>query len=84
LAPEPDPLLLARVCPGIGSGQIYAFYADGPFAPERGLRFDSEKVLLDPYGRALARPAGYDRLAASRPGSNCATAMKSVVADVSR
>ena len=24
--------------PGIGPGQIYAYRADGPFAPERGLR----------------------------------------------
>lgn len=70
--------------PGVGPGQIYAFTAGGPFAPERGMRFDPDKALVDPYGRALARPAGYDRIAASRKGNNFATAMKSVVADVSR
>jgi len=69
--------------PEIAAGQIYGFAVGGPFAPERGLRFDPDKILLDPYGRALARPEGYDRLAASRPGNNCATAMKSVVTDVS-
>jgi isoamylase len=37
-------------------GQIYAYRAHGPFAPERGFRFDSEKVLLDPYGLAVAVP----------------------------
>jgi glycogen operon protein len=67
--------------PGIGPGQIYAFTAGGPFAPECGLRFDPDKLLMDPYGRAVARPAGYDRLAASRSGNNCAMALKSVVTD---
>ena len=70
--------------PGIEVGQIYGYRVDGSFAPERGLRFDPQKVLLDPYGRAIARPANYSRVAASRPGDNCATAIKSVVADVSR
>lgn len=70
--------------PGIGAGQIYAFRACGPHVVERGLRFDSEKVLLDPYGRALVAPQGYVRQAGAEPGDNCATAMKSVVADVSR
>src|SRR5690349_1178561 len=67
--------------PDLKPGQIYAYRADGPFAPERGLRFDREKILLDPYGLALSVPDGYDRGAASRHGDNAATAMKSVVAD---
>jgi glycogen operon protein len=45
------------------------------------LRFDGEKVLLDPYGVAIAIPDAYDRQAASRTGDNAAVAMKSVVAD---
>ncbi|HXI27112.1 MAG TPA: glycogen debranching protein GlgX [Vicinamibacterales bacterium] len=67
--------------PGLERGQVYAFRADGPFAPARGLRFDADKVLLDPYGRAVAVPAAYDRAAAARPGDNAAVAMKSVVVD---
>ncbi len=67
--------------PGLAAGAIYAYRAFGPFAPEQGLRFDREKVLLDPYGRAVAVPAAYDREAAGRPGDNAATAMKSVVTD---
>jgi glycogen operon protein len=66
---------------GLGPGQVYAYRAHGPFAPEHGLRFDSDKVLFDPYGLAIAVPASYDRHAATRPGDNAATAMKSVVAD---
>ncbi|HYQ46626.1 MAG TPA: glycogen debranching protein GlgX [Polyangiaceae bacterium] len=66
--------------PGVGPGQIYAYRAHGPFAPQHGLRFDREKVLLDPYGRAVAVPNRYDRSAAQRAGDNAAFAMKSVVA----
>ena len=65
--------------PGIGPGQVYAYRADGPVDHARGLRFDATKALLDPYGRAVAVPSGYDRGAAARPGPNLATAMKSVV-----
>ncbi len=67
--------------PGVAPGQLYAWRAQGPHDPDRGLRFDASKVLLDPYGRAVALPAGYCRAAASEPGSNDALAVKSVVAD---
>ena len=70
--------------PGLQAGQVYAYRAHGPFAPGRGLRFDGEKILLDPYGRAVAVPGKYGRDAAMRPGSNVANAMKSVVADPGR
>jgi len=68
--------------PGISAGQYYAYRAAGPFQPERGLRFDPDKVLLDPYGKCVARPAGYRRDAARKPGDNAACAMKSVVTDL--
>jgi glycogen operon protein len=70
--------------PGVGPGQIYGYRAHGPFEPGNGLRFDDEKLLLDPYARAIAVPDGYDRSAGARPGDNTAVAMKSVVADPSR
>ncbi len=69
--------------PGITAGQIYAYRAAGPFDPARGLRFDPDKVLLDPYGKWVARPAGRSREAAWHPGDNGATALKSVVVDTS-
>jgi isoamylase len=69
--------------PGITAGQIYAFRVAGPFDPARGLRFDPDKVLLDPYGKCIARPAGRRRDAARRPGDNAATALRSVVVDPS-
>jgi glycogen operon protein len=69
--------------PAVAPGQLYGYRVNGPFQPERGLRFDPQKVLLDPYGRAVASPAGRSRDAASRPGDNAASALKSVVADTS-
>ena len=67
--------------PAVLPGQIYGFRVEGPFDPTRGLRFDTDKVLLDPYGRAVVVPQNYDREAAGREGDNAATAMKSVVVD---
>jgi glycogen operon protein len=69
--------------PGVKPGQIYGYRAEGPWDPVRGMRFDAAKVLLDPYGRAIAFPERYSRTAASEPGDDAATAMKSVVADLS-
>lgn len=70
--------------PGLQAGQIYGYRVSGPFDPEKGMRFDPRKVLLDPYGKALAVPEAYSRSAAGLPGGNTATAMKSVVADLRR
>jgi glycogen operon protein len=67
--------------PGGRAGQIYGYRVDGPSAPERGLRFDSTKVLLDPYGRGVVVPKSYDREAAKQTGDTTANAIKSVVVD---
>jgi glycogen operon protein len=67
--------------PGVRPGQHYGYRVHGASEPARGLRFDPDKVLLDPYGRGLAIPPGYDHEAAGRPGDTAATAMKSVVVD---
>ena len=39
--------------PGAGPGLIYGYRVDGPYEPENGHRFNSEKVLLDPYARRV-------------------------------
>jgi len=67
--------------PGLKVGQIYAYRVHGPFDPENGHRFDPQKVLLDPYARAVVGEDIYDRKAAILPGDNCATALKGVVVD---
>ena len=67
--------------PGVTAGQLYGYRVHGPSDPAQGMRFDAGKVLLDPYGRGVVVPPTYNREAATRPGDNAATAMKSVVAD---
>jgi isoamylase len=59
-----------------------AFYGLRVFGPEgvAGLRFDPDKVLLDPYARGVDRTL-WDRGAACRPGDNTARSLRSVVVD---
>ena len=40
--------------PSVDAGQLYHFQASGPNDPNRGLRFDSNARLIDPYAKALA------------------------------
>ncbi|MBD3347450.1 MAG: glycogen debranching protein GlgX [Chitinivibrionales bacterium] len=40
--------------PGVKSPQLYAYRVYGPFEPENGHRFNPNKVLLDPYAKALS------------------------------
>jgi glycogen operon protein len=69
--------------PGIKAGQLYGYRVAGPCDASGGHRFDSQKVLIDPYGKSVFVGQHYDRSAASHPGDNAATSMKSVVADLS-
>ena len=39
--------------PSVRPGQRYGYRVHGPYAPERGLRCNPHKLLLDPYARAL-------------------------------
>jgi isoamylase len=63
---------------GAGAGTVYGFRASGPPAP--GLRFDRDKVLLDPYARSVALGL-WNRQAASEPGDNVRTSLRGVVVD---
>ena len=41
--------------PDIGPGQLYGYRVYGPYLPESGLRFNPNKLLLDPYAKAIGR-----------------------------
>ena len=69
--------------PGLGEGQVYAFRVEGLYSPQTGSYFDRDKVLLDPYGRAVCATM-YDREAAKRKGDNEPSSMRNVVVDTSR
>jgi isoamylase len=38
---------------GVGPGLVYGLRAHGPYAPERGHRFNAHKLLLDPWAREI-------------------------------
>ena len=40
--------------PGVSPGTRYGYRAHGPWDPDAGLRFNAEKLLLDPYGKAVS------------------------------
>jgi hypothetical protein len=67
----------------IGAGQIYGYRVYGEYNPKEGLRFDGDKVLLDPYARAIVGQEKYDRLFAINQGDNCASSLRAVVIDPS-
>lgn len=54
------------------AGQVYGYRVHGPYAPERGHRFNAKKLLLDPYARDITgrfswHPAHFDRETDSAP-----------------
>jgi isoamylase len=49
---------------GVPAGQLYGYRIEGPYLPEEGHRFNSHKLLLDPYARAIAGVGNWDFLAA--------------------
>jgi isoamylase len=46
--------------PEVGPGQRYAYRVHGPWAPERGHRFNPHKLLIDPYAKAIEGPISWD------------------------
>src|SRR5690606_1218737 len=39
--------------PDVRPGQLYGYRVDGPYAPEQGHRFNRNKLLIDPYAKAI-------------------------------
>ena len=40
--------------PSVQPGQLYGYRVYGPYEPAQGLRFNSNKLLIDPYAKAVA------------------------------
>lgn len=47
--------------PGCGPGTHYGYRVDGPYEPQQGHRFNSNKLLLDPYARQISGKLGWDK-----------------------
>jgi glycogen operon protein len=41
--------------PDVHPEQLYGYRVHGPYQPDKGHRFNSNKILLDPYARAIGR-----------------------------
>jgi isoamylase len=41
---------------GVGPGFLYGYRVHGPYEPAQGHRFNANKLLIDPYARALTGP----------------------------
>ena len=50
---EEDGAIWHGFVPGVAAGQRYGYRVSGPFDPERGLRCNPNKLLLDPYAHAI-------------------------------
>ncbi len=45
---------------GINPGQLYAYRADGPYEPNKGQRFNVNRLLLDPFAAAISQLPPWD------------------------
>ncbi|MEL7460593.1 MAG: glycogen debranching protein GlgX [Pseudomonadota bacterium] len=51
--PERDGGVWYGAVKGIKPGQLYGYRVSGPYRPDEGHRFNPNKLLIDPYARAL-------------------------------
>ncbi len=51
---EKDNYIWHAFIPGIKPGTLYGYRVDGPYKPEAGLRFNKNKLLIDPYAKATS------------------------------
>jgi isoamylase len=60
----------------LAEARYYAYRVNGPppKGPNQWHAFDPQKILLDPYAKALFFPPGFSREAATCPGSNAGKA----------
>ncbi|HEV2778042.1 MAG TPA: glycogen debranching protein GlgX [Actinophytocola sp.] len=58
--PESDGFVHHGYLPGIGPGQQYGYRVYGPYDPANGKRCNPNKLLLDPYAKAITGQVDWD------------------------
>ena len=53
--PEQTDMVWHGYLPDVLPGQLYGYRVDGPYQPDKGHRFNRNKVLLDPYAKVIGR-----------------------------
>jgi isoamylase len=58
--PEMDAFVWHAFIPGVQPGQRYGFRVHGPYDPQQGQRCNPNKLLLDPYAKAIEGDIDWD------------------------
>ncbi len=58
--PEVDGFVHHGYLLGVGPGQQYGYRVHGPYDPDRGLRCNPNKLLIDPYAKAISNGLTWD------------------------
>src|SRR3954449_11773289 len=58
--PEQTDMVWHGYLPDVEPGQLYGYRVHGPYDPKNGHRFNPNKVLLDPYAKAIGRDVTWD------------------------
>src|SRR5688500_8917119 len=60
LLPEHTDMVWHGYLPDIRPGQLYGFRVHGPYEPQHGHRFNPNKIVIDPYAKAIGRAVQWD------------------------
>jgi len=58
--PEQTDMVWHGYFPDVEPGQLYGYRVHGPYDPKAGHRFNANKVILDPYAKAIGRDLQWD------------------------
>ncbi|MEA2711100.1 MAG: isoamylase, partial [Phycisphaerales bacterium] len=58
--PEHTDMVWHGYLPDIEPGQLYGYRIHGPYEPAKGHRFNPNKIILDPYAKAIGRDVRWD------------------------
>src|SRR4051812_27662270 len=58
--PEHTDMVWHGYLPDVRPGQLYGYRVHGPFDPEKGFRFNPNKLVLDPYTKVVGRAVRWD------------------------
>lgn len=58
--PEKNAFVWHGYLKDVKPGQIYGYRVHGPFDPQNGLRFNPNKLLTDPYAKAIVKRVKWD------------------------
>ncbi len=58
---EKDGFVWHAFVSGIEPGTLYGYRVDGPYKPEDGHRFNRNKLLIDPYAKAVSSPVNWNK-----------------------